>query len=221
LAKHFLTNKKTGNVFVPSNSKSSKLRGNVVPSGKVTKRKTKLKQYNILSSHFHNHGTEFPDKVVSLWISPEGDFLSYGYDPDSKYGYLSDDHYGTTTELADALKIKLDRWDTHSVYGKKIWIDNPVAHDDNVNELLRKTGLVRIQNHRANPHESFNFKRDIVEVEVATPLTVGQLRTLRKMEKDTGLTLNFNVGKKGDFESGETFRELVRTNNKAFGVRDD
>jgi len=164
-------------------------------------------------NQFDNLGSNFPDEVVSSWIDTDGNYRVYGYDPNDKYAYYSVDHQSATSELSDELGIP--RKHIQKVGSYEEYVEDPQADEEDVHELLRKTGLIRVANNPKNPNSNFqSWNMENVGLEIAVKPTNAQLRTMRRLDQE-GYLISFDVGEKGNRESGEGWDEL----RKAIGIK--
>jgi CRISPR/Cas system-associated endonuclease/helicase Cas3 len=162
---------------------------------------------------FDNLGKDFPDEVVSSWIDEDGNYRAIprdGRKSKDKHHYYSIDHYNTLDgQIADDIQLDLTKEEGRDYGGYNSEL-HEYPDDNDVNEMLNKTKLIRIQNHIANTHPNFAH-HNMIGVEIANPPTTSQLKTLRNLEKTEGKLIDFNVGRQGRFDSGEGWKELRKT----------
>ncbi len=173
----------------------------------------KSRQEFLKKHNFDNLGKDFPDEVVSSWIDEDGNYRAIpreGRKLKDKHHYYSIDHYNTLDGgIADDIQLDLTKESRMGNYSEL----SDYVDDNDVNEMLNKTKLIRVQNHIANTHPNYEHYNTI-GVEIANKPTTSQLKTLRNLEKTEGKLIDFNVGRQGRFDSGEGWTELRKSLGK-------
>jgi len=186
----FLTNKKTGNVFVSSGSKSSRLHGSTNPKGKTVKmeKDDRGNVESVLNSMRQMTPTDlkfYPDRMAPIFLTDEGDFVGWGSS--------SFQHYKIAQSFADTLGIDPNQDD-----------DDPRSFRV-MYQFMKKTRLIRSTS-----------TKDEFFVDVVALVNKSQLKTIQEF---SGRSNRFIYDIQTSYDktkfSGNDYKDFVRDLRKA------